>query len=102
MITTIIILVESVLVVALAILAYVLNKKCFKARRNLLFKKLAIFDVMLGIQEGIDKFNEKYDVQLKLGFTNDENGKEKPTLIFTDPKDDIESSPIEEEQHSSN
>ena len=102
MITTIIILVESVLVVALAILAYVLNKKRFKARRNLLFKKLAIFDVMLGIQEGIDKFNEKYDVQLKLGFTNDDYGKEKPTLIFTDPKDDIESSPVEEEQHSSN
>ena len=102
MITTIIILVESVLVVALAILAYVLNKKRFKARRNLLFKKLAIFDVMLGIQEGIDKFNDKYDVQLKLGFTNDENGNEKLTLIFTDPKDDIESSPVEEEQHSSN
>ena len=102
MITTIIILVESVLVVALAILAYVLNKKRFKARRNLLFKKLAIFDVMLGIQEGIDKFNERYDVQLKLGFTNDENGEERPTLIFTDPKDDIESSPAVEEQHSSN
>ena len=102
MITTIIILVESVLVVALAILAYVLNKKRFKARRDLLFKKLAIFDVMLGIQEGIDKFNEKYDVQLKLGFTNDDYGKERPTLIFTDPKDDIESSPVEEEQHSSN
>ena len=88
MITTIIILVESVLVVALAILAYVLNKKRFKARRNLLFKKLAIFDVMLGIQEGIDKFNEKYDVQLKLGITEDENGKERPALIFTDPKDE--------------
>lgn len=95
MITTIIISVESVIIVALAILAYVLNKKRFKARRSLFFKKMAIFDVLLGIQGGIDKFNEKYDVQLKLGFTEDENGKEKPTLIYTDPKD--EEQPAEED-----
>lgn len=88
MITTIIISVEGVIIVALAILAYVLNKKRLKARKSLIFKKLAIFDVLLGIQEGIDKFNEKYDVQLKLGFTKDENGKERPALIFTDPKDE--------------
>ncbi len=102
MITTIIILVESVLVVALAILAYVLNKKRLEARKKMFMRKLATFDAFLGIQEGIDKFNDKYDVQLKLSLTNDENGNKKPTLIFTDPKDDIESSPVVEEQHSSN
>ena len=88
MITTIIISVEGVIIVALAIFAYVLNKKRLKARRSVLIKKLAIFDVLLGIQESIDKFNEKYDVQLKLGFTEDENGKERPALVFTDPKDE--------------
>lgn len=88
MITTIVISVESMIIVALAILAYMLNKKRLKARRSLLIKKLAIFDLLLGIRESIDKFNEKYDIQLKLGFTEDENGKERPALIFTDPKDE--------------
>lgn len=88
MITTIVISVESVIIAALAILAYVLNKILLKARKSMFIYKLAIFDVLLGIQEGIEEFNEKYDVQLKLDFTEDENGKERPALVFTDPKDE--------------
>lgn len=89
MITTIIISVETLIVAILATYVLILSRKCRDTKRILAMMKLMTFDILCDISKCIDKFNEKYDVQLSLDLTEeDEKGDRHIELKFTDPKDE--------------
>ena len=84
----IIIAVLSVVMVALLVASFIVLNKYKKRLREARLLAIAVpLDIMRGIQEDIDRFNEEYDVQLSLG-TGGEKGKRRICLKFTDPKDE--------------
>ena len=84
----IIIAVLFVFIVALFIASFIVFNKY---RERLIAAKLLAttiaFDILRGIQEDIDRFNEEYDVQLSIGMS-EEKEKRRVCLKFTDPKDE--------------
>lgn len=84
----IIIAVLFVFIVALFIASFIVFNKY---RKRLIAAKLLAttiaFDILRGIQEDIDRFNEEYDVQLSIGMS-EEKEKRRVCLKFTDPKDE--------------
>lgn len=88
MFTTIVITVETVLVCILAVFVFKLNKMVCEANKRACLAKMLLIDAFLGIQKGIDKFNEKYDVQLSIDFIKKDDDYTFVTLKFIDPKDE--------------
>ena len=84
----IIIAVLSVVIVALLVASFIVLNKYKKRLREARLLAIAVpLDIMRGIQEDIDRFNEEYDVQLSIGMSEVE-GKRRICLKFTDPKDE--------------
>ena len=84
----IIIAVLSVVIVALLVASFIVLNKYKKRLREARLLSIAVpLDIMRGIQEDIDRFNEEYDVQLSIGMSEEE-GKRRICLKFTDPKDE--------------
>ena len=84
----IIIAVLSVVIIALLIASFIVLNKYKKRLREARLLSIAVpLDIMRGIQEDIDRFNEEYDVQLSIGMSEEE-GKRRICLKFTDPKDE--------------
>ena len=77
----------AVICVCLIVALYLMRKK-LTASREAAIDTLMVFAYLLkGIEKGIQGFNEKYDVQLRLVETK-ENGHKKFILRYRDPKDD--------------
>ena len=84
----IIIAVLFVVIVALLIASFIVLGKYKKRLREARLLSIAVpLDIMRGIQEDIDRFNEEYDVQLSIGMSG-EKEKRRVCLKFTDPKDE--------------
>lgn len=84
----IIIAVLFVVIVALLIASFIVLNKYKKRLREARLLAIAVpLDIMRGIQEDIDRFNEEYDVQLSIGMS-EEKEKRRVCLKFTDPKDE--------------
>ena len=70
------------------VVALYLMRKILTASREAAIDTLMVFAYLLkGIEKGIQGFNEKYDVQLRLVETK-ENGHKKFILRYRDPKDE--------------
>ena len=77
----------AVICVSLVIALGLMRKK-LTASREAAIDTLMVFAYLLkGIEKGIQRFNEEYDVQLRLVETK-ENGHKKYILRYRDPKDD--------------
>lgn len=77
----------AVICVCLIVALGLMSKK-LKASREAAIDTLMVFAYLLkGIEKGIQRFNEEYDVQLRLVETK-ENGHKKFILRYRDPKDD--------------
>ena len=77
----------AVICVSLVVALGLMSKK-LKASREAAIDTLMVFAYLLkGIEKGIQDFNEKYDVQLRLVETK-ENGHKKFILRYRHPKDD--------------
>lgn len=77
----------AVICLSLVVALYLMRKK-LKASREAAIDTLMVFAYLLkGIEKGIQRFNEEYDVQLRLVETK-ENGHKKFILRYRDPKDD--------------
>ena len=77
----------AVICVCLIVALYLMRKK-LTASREAAIDTLMVFAYLLkGIEKGIQRFNEEYDVQLRLVETK-ENGHKKFILRYRDPKDD--------------
>lgn len=87
MILIIIITALAVICMCLAVALYLMRKKLTASREAAVATLLASANLLKGVEEGIRKFNEKYDVQLRLEET-EKNGYKRFTLLYTDPKDD--------------
>ena len=87
----------AVICVCLAVALYLMRKK-LTASREAAIDTLMVFAYLLkGIEKGIQRFNEEYDVQLRLVETK-ENGHKKFILRYRDPKEeDSESSDTDTE-----
>ena len=84
----IIIAVLSVVIVALLIVSFIVFNDYRKILRDARLLAIAVpLDIMRGIQEDIDRFNEEYDVQLSIGMS-EEKEKRRVCLKCTDPKDE--------------
>lgn len=84
----IIIAVLSVVIVALLVASFIVLNKYRKRLGKARLLAIALpLDIMRGIQEDIDRFNEEYEVQLSIGMSEEE-GKRRVCLKFTDPKDE--------------
>ena len=96
----IIIAVLSVVIVALLVIPYIILNKCRKKLKEAkLLTTMIAFDILRDIQESIDKFNEKYDVQLSIGMS-EEGEKKRICIKFTDPKDENSNEDPQTEQPS--
>ena len=84
----IIIAVLFVVIVALLVASFIVLNKYRKRLQKAKLLAIAVpLDIMRGIQEDIDRFNEEYDVQLSIGMSEEE-GRKRTCLKFTDPKDE--------------
>lgn len=96
----IIIAVLSVFIVTLLVTSFiVLNKYKKRLQEAKLLTTMIAIDILRDMQESIDKFNEKYDVQLSIGMS-EEGGKRKICIKFTDPKDENSNEDPQTEQPS--
>ena len=96
----IIIAVLSVFIVALLVTLFiVLNKFKNRLQEAKTMTRMIAFDILRDIDESIDKFNEKYDVQLSLGMS-EKGEKRKICIKFTDPKDENSNEDPQTEQPS--
>ena len=77
----------AVICVCLAVALYLMSKKRTASRKAAVDTLMALAYLLKGIEKGIQRFNEEYDVQLRLVYTK-ENGHKKFILRYRDPKDD--------------
>ena len=90
----------SVVIVALLVTLFiVLNKFKNRLQEAKTMTRMIAFDILRDIDESIDKFNEKYDVQLSLGMS-EKGEKRKIYIKFTDPKDENSNEDPQTEQPS--
>ena len=77
----------AVICVCLIVALYLMRKK-LTASREAAIDTLMVFAYLLkGIEKGIQRFNEEYDVQLRLEET-EKKGYKRFALLYTDPKED--------------
>ena len=77
----------SVICVCLAVALYLMSKKRTASRKAAVETLLASANLLKSIEKDILKFNEKYDVQLRLQQL-EENGRKRYALQYFDPKED--------------
>ena len=77
----------AVICVSLVVALGLMSKKLKASREAAIATLLASANLLKGIEKGIQRFNEEYDVQLRLVETK-ENGHKKFILRYRDPKDD--------------
>ena len=77
----------AVICVSLVVALYLMRKKLTASREAAIATLLASANLLKSIEKGIRKFNEEYDVQLRLEET-EENGYKRFTLLYHDPKNE--------------
>ena len=77
----------AVICVCLAVALYLMRKKLTASREAAIDTLLASANLLKSIEKDILKFNEKYDVQLRLQQL-EENGRKRYALQYFDPKED--------------
>ena len=77
----------AVICVCLAVALYLMSKKRTASRKAAVDTLMALAYLLKGVEEGIRKFNEEYDVQLRLEEA-EENGYKRFTLLYHDPKEE--------------
>ena len=77
----------AVICVCLAVTLYLMRKKLTASREAAIATLLASANLLKSIEKDILKFNEKYDVQLRLQQL-EENGRKRYALQYFDPKED--------------
>ena len=77
----------AVVCVSLVVALGLMRKKLIASREAAIDTLMVFAYLLKGIEKGIQGFNEKYDVQLRLVETK-ENGHKKFILRYRDPKDD--------------
>lgn len=78
----------AVICVCLAVALYLMSKKRTASRKAAVDTLMALAYLLKGVEEGIRKFNEEYDVQLKLAQLEEKDGYKKYALLYTDPKNE--------------
>lgn len=87
----------AVICLSLVVALYLMRKKLTASRKAAVDTLIALAYLLKGVEEGIRKFNEKYDVQLELVQLEEKDGYKRYALVYTDPKDeDSESSDTDE------
>ena len=77
----------TVICVCLIVALYLMSKKRAASRKAAIDTLMSFAYLLKGIENGIRKFNEKYDVQLRLQQL-EENGRKRYALQYFDPKED--------------
>ena len=77
----------AVICVSLIVALYLMRKKLISSREAAIATLLASANLLKSIEKDILKFNEKYDVQLRLQQL-EENGRKRYALQYFDPKED--------------
>lgn len=77
----------AVICVSLVIALGLMSKKLKASREAAIATLLASANLLKSIEKGIQRFNEEYDVQLRLEET-EQNGYKRFTLLYTDPKEE--------------
>ena len=77
----------AVICVSLIVALYLMRKKLISSREAAIATLLASANLLKSIENGIRKFNKKYDVQLRLEET-EQNGYKRFTLLYHDPKNE--------------
>ena len=77
----------AVICVCLVVALGLMRKKLISSREAAIATLLASADLLKSIEKDILKFNEKYDVQLRLQQL-EENGRKRYALQYFDPKED--------------
>lgn len=77
----------AVICVCLAVALYLMSKKLTASREAAIDTLLASANLLINIEKDILKFNEKYDVQLRLQLL-EENGRKRYALQYFDPKEE--------------
>lgn len=78
----------AVICVCLAVALYLMSKKRTASRKAAVDTLMALAYLLKGVEEGIRKFNEEYDVQLKLVQLEEKDGYKRYALVYTDPKNE--------------
>ena len=74
--------------VCLAVALYLMSKKRTASRKAAVDTLIALAYLLKGVEEGIRKFNEKYDVQLELVQLEEKDDYKRYALVYTDPKNE--------------
>ena len=77
----------GVICMCLVVALYLMRKKLTASREAAIATLLASASLLKSIEKDILKFNEKYDVQLRLQQL-EENGRKRYALQYFDPKED--------------
>ena len=77
----------GVICVCLAVALGLMRKKLISSREAAIATLLASANLLKSIEKDILKFNEKYDVQLRLQLL-EENGRKRYALQYFDPKEE--------------
>ena len=77
----------AVICVCLIVALYLMRKKRAASTKAAIDTLMTFANLLLGIENGIRKFNEKYDVQLRLEET-EKKGYKKFALLYYDPKNE--------------
>ena len=77
----------AVICVCLIVALYLMRKKLTASREAAIDTLMTFANLLLGIENGIRKFNKEYDVQLRLEET-EKKGYKRFALLYTDPKED--------------
>ena len=76
----------AVICLGLVVALYLMSKKRTASRKAAVDTLMALAYLLKGVEEGIRKFNEEYDVQLNL--VQLEKDDCKYALVYTDPKNE--------------
>ena len=77
----------AVICVCLIVALYLMRKKLTASREAAIDTLMTFANLLLGIENGIRKFNKEYDVQLRLEET-EKKGYKRFTLQYFDPKNE--------------
>lgn len=77
----------AVICVCLIVALYLMRKKLTASREAAIETLMTFANLLLGIENGIRKFNKEYDVQLRLEETG-KKGCKRFALLYTDPKEE--------------
>ena len=77
----------AVICVCLIVALGLMSKKLKASREAAIDTLMTFANLLLGIENGIRKFNKQYDVQLRLEET-EKKGYKRFALLYTDPKEE--------------